>query len=276
MITRKDIENYARDGVVFLPGAFERKWIELLRRGVEQNLANPSGRSRTWSRDERGRTCFYDSQVWREIPAYRKFVIDSPCAEIAGRLMGCSTVNFFFDAVFIRSPGTQFRTPWHQDEPYWSVEGFDTCSVWMPLVQVEKRSALEFVRGSHTWPQKFGQTNFAELTGDARDRVEFTDPDSVPFPDIEKHRADYDILSWGMDPGDCVVFNARTIHGGSGKLSPGRGLEVFNTKWLGDDVRIRFRESGMDPDHSAIMSEVGLRPGDRPGTDLYPQLWVRP
>ena len=79
--------------------------------------------------------------------------------------------NFFFDAIFTRSTGSQFRTPFHQDEPYWSVEGFDTCSAWMPLVPVAKRSALEFVKGSHAWDVRYAQTNFGALTGDERDQV---------------------------------------------------------------------------------------------------------
>jgi len=52
-------------------------------------------------------------------------------------------------------------------------------------------------------------------------------------------------------------------------------LRVFTTKWLGNDVHIKFRESGMDPDHSAIMTEYGLKSGDRPGTELYPRVWSR-
>ena len=275
MVTDKDTESFGRDGVAFLPGAFEQKWIELLRQGIEENISSPSDRGRIWDRDARGRTCFYDSQVWREIAPYRDFVLDSPCAEIAGRLMGCAAVNFFFDAVFVRSPGSQFRTPWHQDEPYWSVEGFDTCSIWMPLVPVEKKSALEFVRGSHLWPQRFRQANFGALTGDERDQVVFDEPGTAPFPDIEHNRENYDILSWDMTPGDCVAFNARIIHGGSGNLARERDLKVFNTQWLGDDVRIKFRERGMDPDHTAAMTEIGLAPGDRPGTRLYPQVWAR-
>ena len=37
----------------------------------------------------------------------------------------------------------------------------------------------------------------------------------------------------------------------------------------------RPSERGMDPDHSAVMTEFGLMPGDRPGTGLYPQVWAR-
>lgn len=83
----------------------------------------------------------------------------------------------------------------------------------------------------------------------------------------------YGVVSWDMEPGDCVVFNSRIMHGGSGRLDDDRDLRVFTTKWLGDDVRIRFRECGMDPDHSEIMTSHGLKPGDRPGTDLYPHVW---
>ena len=76
-----------------------------------------------------------------------------------------------------------------------------------------------------------------------------------------------------MQPGDCVAFYSRILHGGSGKLDEDQALEVFTTKWLGDDARIKFRECGMDSDHSAIMTEYGLKPGDRHGTDLYPKIW---
>lgn len=273
MVTDADRKAFADDGVVFRAGVFT-DWVEPLLAGVNRNIDNPSERSRVWDRDAAGNVCFYDSQVWRDIPEYRDFALNSQCGEIAGRLMGSSAVNFFFDAIFVRTPGAQFRTPFHQDEPYWSVDGFDTCSVWMPLVPVEKKSALEFVRGSHRWGQKYAQENFGALTGDARDQVVFQADDTVAFPDIEGNRDDYDILSWDMAPGDAVFFNARIIHGGSGNLSEGRDLKVFNTQWLGDDVRVLFRPEGMDPDHSGVMRANGLAPGDRVGGDLYPQVWA--
>lgn len=272
-VSQEHVAAYRQDGVAFIQGAFGPEWIETLRVGIEDNIANPSERSRIWDRDAEGRVCFYDSQVWQNIDAYRDFALNSPRGEICGKLMGSARVNFFFDAVFVRTPGAQFRTPFHQDEPYWSVNGFDTVSVWMPLVPVEKKSALEFVRGSHRWNKKYRQENFGALTGDARDQVVFDDDGTEPFPDIEGNRDQYEILSWDMEPGDAVFFNARAIHGGSGNLSEGRDLKVFNTQWLGDDVRVMFRPEGMDPDHSQVMTEAGLKPGDRPGTDLYPVAW---
>ena len=275
LVSDDHVRAYADDGVTLVRGVISPDWIVELRQGIEANLADPSPRGRVWDRDHEGRTCFYDSQAWQRIPQYRRFVEESPIAELAGRVMGAAAVNFFFDAIFVRTPGNRFRTPFHQDEPYWSVEGFDCCSIWMPLVPVERESALEFVRGSHRWNKKYAQTNFGALTGDARDQVVHAAEDREPFPDIEGRRDDYDILSWDMQPGDCAVFNARMIHGGSGNLAPDRDLRVFNTQWLGDDVRVCFRDEGMDPDHRDVMTAMGLHPGDRVGGDLYPELWRR-
>lgn len=275
VLTPADIETFSSDGVVCLRSVIGAEWIERLLGGVAHTLAHPSPRSRLWHRDEQGRESRYDSQVWRTRPEYADFVLESPLAEIAGELMQSQRVNFFFDAMFVRSPGTPFRTPFHQDEPFWSVEGFQTCSSWMPLVPVAKASCLEIVRGSHRWHQKFRQTNFGAMTGDERDQVAFDD-NAPPFPDIEGNREQYDIASWEMQPGDVIVFNGRSIHGGSGNLAEGRELKVFNTKWAGDDVRVKFRATGMDPDHREAMTAVGLKPGDRLGTDLYPEVWTRP
>jgi len=105
------------------------------------------------------------------------------------------------------------------------------------------------------------------------DQVDFSQIAETALPDIKANPDEFGVTSWDMQPGDCLVFNSRIIHGGSGKLDQDTDLQVFTTKWLGDDVRIKFRECGMDPDHSKVMTQHGLKPGDRPGTDLYPRVW---
>ena len=220
---------------------------------------------------------FWDSQAWQGIEQYQDFIFNSPAAMIAGNLLRAQNINFFFDAVFVRSPGTQFSTPWHQDEPYWSIEGYDTCTIWMPLVPVKKENALAYVPGSHLSNRIFDQYNFGDLNPDGKtevDQVDFSGIAQESIPDIDANPELYGVVSWDMEPGDCVAFNSRTLHGGSGKLDQDRELQVFTSKWLGDDARIKFRECGMDPDHSAIMTQYGLKSGDRPGTDLYPRVWT--
>ena len=189
--------------------------------------------------------------------------------------MKSKTVNFFFDAVFVRSAGTKFETPWHQDEPYWSIEGYDACTLWMPLVSVKEKNCLSFVPGSHRFKSIFKQKNFGELTGHPKDQVDFSKVADQEFPDIKSDPERYGVVSWKMQPGDCIAFNGRTMHGGSGKLDNKQNLRVFTTKWLGDDARIKFRNYGMDPDFSSLMIKKGLKSGDRPDTDMYPQIWSK-
>lgn len=275
-ITADEIEAFDRDGVVMLTAMFDRTWIELLDAGLQAHLRSPTARARVWHRDDAGRTMFWDSMAWLGVPEYRRFVFESPAAEIAGRLMRSAHVHYFFDAVFVRSPGTQFPTPWHQDEPYWSVHGHDTCTLWMPLVPVRAEQSLAFVPGSHRTGVVFDQPDFGTLNPDGKvaiDRSDFSAVAEVDVPDIDADRARFGVVSWDMRPGDCVVFNGRTLHGGSGRLPAGDELRVFTSKWLGDDVRLAFRSEGMDPDFSAIMTAHGLGPGDRPGTDLLPLVW---
>lgn len=278
-VTVDEVAAFARDGVVMLPKMFSAGWIELLRRGFDKNVAQPTTRGRVWSRDEDGRTMFWDNRAWRSVTEYRQFIMSSPAAEIAGRIMGSSRVNFYFDAIFSRSPGTQFKTPWHQDEPYWSIEGHDTLTIWMPLVRVKRKNALAYVPGSHRSSAVLNMFDFGMFNADEKadvDRVNFTAIAEADVPDIDADPEKYGVVAWDMEPGDCVCFNSRILHGGSGHLNSGDGLRVFTTKWTGDDARIIFREQGMDPDHSEWMKGVGLKPGDRPAhPELYPELWTR-
>jgi len=277
-ITPDEIETYHRDGVLLLPGMFDKDWIELLNKGLDANIEAPTRRSRIWYKDTSGRSMFYDHTAWQGIEEYRKFIFNSPAAQICGQLMRSTTINFFFDSVFVRSTGTQFETPWHQDEPYWSVEGYDACSIWMPLGPVKQKNALSFVPGSHRLKTVFKQYNFGDLNPVRKknvDQVDFSDIAEQEFPDINADPKRFGVVSWDMQPGDCIAFNGRTMHGGSGKLDDDCELRVFTTKWVGDDVRIKFRDCGMDPDHSADMIEKDLKPGDRPGTNLYPRIWTR-
>ncbi len=272
-LTTKEVDTYHRDGVVPLRGMFDKDWIELLNKGLDVNCKSPTERSRTWDKDDLGHTMFYDTLAWRKIEEYKKFIFNSPAALICGQLMKSTTINFFFDAVFVRSPGTKFETPWHQDEPYWSIEGYDACTLWMPLVPVKQKNCLSFVPGSHLFKSIFNQKNFGELTGNPKDQVDFSKVADQEFPDINADPERFGVVSWKLQPGDCIAFNGRTMHGGSGKLDDDTNLRVFTTKWMGDDARIKFRNYGMDPDFSSVMIKKGLKSGDRPDTDLYPLVW---
>ena len=119
-ISQNEIEQFDHDGVILLKEMFDSEWISTLSQGLDKNIDLPSNRSRIWDRDENGRTMFYDAQAWQNISEYQNFIFNSPAAAIAGKLMNSSQINFYFYAGFVRSPGSHFATPWHQDAPSWA------------------------------------------------------------------------------------------------------------------------------------------------------------
>ena len=195
-ITTEEVDTYHRDGVLLLKNMFNKNWIKLLNKGLDVNCKSPTERSRIWDKDHLGHTMFYDTLAWREIEEYKKFIFNSPAAQICGQLMKSTTVNFFFDAVFVRSAGTKFESPWHQDEPYWSIEGYDACTLWMPLTPVKEKNCLSFVPGSHLFKSVFNQKNFGELTGNPKDQVDFSKVADQEFPNINSEPERFGVVSW--------------------------------------------------------------------------------
>ena len=144
-------------------------------------------------------------------------------APVAARLMGSKTATAFYFTMFVRSPGCSIRTPWHRDQTGWCATGEHGLSIWLSLERVPRESALEFVRGSHLWNVNFKRTSFdATSLGGARDVADLSD--AIPIPDLfGAQRSKYEIVGWDMEPGDCLVFHARTLHGGAGNLPIGLG-----------------------------------------------------
>jgi len=267
VITVKDIDDYERDGVVCLRGAFGPEWVELVRRGIEQDL-NALGPLHTiqQANDEPGYfvTDFCMSQ---RISEFRSFALESPAAEIAAKLMRSSKCNFFYDGLWAKGAGTQKRTRWHQDQPYYPVNGRQICIIWMPVDPVAADSSLECIRGSHSWNRWFQP----ELSRDAAFLFGRGERSFERMPDIERNREGYDIVSWNMAPGDCVVFAGLMIHGAPGNASDKNARRALSTIWMGDDAMFAERPGKVRP----YFEGHGLKPGDPMDCDYFPRVWPR-
>lgn len=277
-LTEAEVQAYRRDGVVCLRKVFDPDWIALAAAGAERNLAEPGPYAHTYAKDAAGHVFFNDVVSWRRIPEYERFLTGSPAGQIAARLMGSHTARVFYDSMFYRTAGTRARTPWHQDKPYWSVEGRHVCSLWVPLDPVARESTLEFVRGTHAddvvyYRDSFfadGQGSHAfETAAGVRDTQEAK---RARIPDIDADPGRYEILGWAMEPGDCVAFNGMVLHGGSGNLPEGKRLRVLAARYTGDDaVYWPDKPGGTDPD----LRHAGLKPGQPFHGIHFPQVWPR-
>ena len=153
MATKLDPETIAffrTNGACVLRGAFTQ-WIEILRAGVARNLAEPSADVKIYQGEKGSGRFIGDYCNWDRIPEYHDFIFQSDAADIARQLMGTQTVRLFHEHVLVKEPGADVPTPWHQDQPYYCVDGTDTVSLWIPLDPVPRERTLEFVAGSQAW-----------------------------------------------------------------------------------------------------------------------------
>ena len=58
-------------------------------------------------------------------------------------------VNLFHEHVLVKEIGSKKRTPWHQDQSYYCVDGADNCSLWIPLDYKSKSNCPDFIIKSH-------------------------------------------------------------------------------------------------------------------------------
>ena len=180
LVTQQHIDDYARDGAVLVRGLFAG-FVEQIAAGIEMNMADPGPYgAENVKAGETGR--FFDDYCnWTRIPPFREVIANSPAAEVAADLMVSTAVKLFHDHVLVKEPGTSKPTPWHQDSPYYFVEGTQTLSFWCPVDPVGAAS-LRCVAGSHLWPRPVLPTRWLSEENFYADEDAYM---PVPDPDAE-------------------------------------------------------------------------------------------
>ena len=233
-VSDETIESFRRDGACVLRGVFGG-WIETLRAGVARNLSEPSADVKIYQGKDGAGRFVGDYCNWNRIPEYRDFIFNSGAAAIGRALMGSKTVRLFHEHILVKEPGADVPTPWHQDLPYYCVDGSDTVSLWIPLDSVPRERTLEFVAGSHGWGKLYRPERFNRQALNENDGLE-------PVPDIDGNRDTYHVIGWAVRPGDAVAFNYRTLHGAPGNLSKAKQRRAFSLRLVGDNVRFARRQ----------------------------------
>lgn len=253
LISGDEIAAFQRDGAVRLSGVFA-DWVDVIAAGIERNMADP-GEYASENAVTQGR--FFDDYCnWERIPEFGRTVRDSPAAAVAAEAMGSKTAQFFHDHVLVKEPGTAKATPWHQDAPYYFVEGRQTVSFWIPVDPVAD-TTLRFIAGSHKWERMVRPVSWAD-DSDFYGAGAWRD---VPNPEAEG----LDVLEWTMAPGDCVLFDFRTAHGARGNPA-GRRRRALSLRWVGDDARYVERPGRTSPPFPGH----GMQAGERLREDWFP------
>src|SRR5207247_8716753 len=130
-----------------------------------------------------------------------------------------------------------------------------------------REPSIRYVAGAHRWGQWFMPRRFVDQ------RNYDYEPGAYPsVPDIDAEPEKYTILSWDLEPGDCIVFHALTLHGAPGNLSLERRRRALSTRWLGDDVVYAKRPGATSPPFPEL--DGALQPGDPMAHALFAIAWL--
>lgn len=265
-ITSRAREAYAQDGVICLRAAFA-SWVDTLRAGVRRNREAPGPYFAENVQGGAGGSFWDDYCNWERIPEFRRFLFESEAGRLAAAVMDSSRAQLFHDHVLVKEPGTGKPTPWHQDAPYYFVDGIQTVSMWIPLDPVAEAQSLKLVAGSHAWPKLVRPVKWLDDSGFYTvDQDLYMDP-----PSIDDSIAGDSIRAWSMEPGDAVLFHFRTLHGAAGNALR-RRRRAFSVRWVGDDARYVERPGRTSPPFPGH----GMQPGQRLREDWFPVVWPRP
>ena len=262
LLTQSQIDTYQRDGVVLIKGLFADH-VEAIREGIAINMAEPGPYAAENLREGEGGRFFDDYCNWTRIAPFEAVVRGSPAAEVAAQLMRSDSIQMFHDHVLVKEPGTAKPTPWHQDAPYYFVEGMQTVSFWAPVDPVADAS-LRCVAGSHLWKKPVLPTRWlseADFYEGSDEYMPVPDPDAEGMP----------IAEWEMEPGDAVAFHFKILHGARGNETTAR-RRAFSLRLVGDDARYVERPGRTSPPFPGH----GMTPGERLREDWFPVIYQRP
>ena len=266
-VAPSDIDAFQSDGAVCLRQVLSQEDVALLRRGIDANLASPSPRAKVASRPDDPGRFIEDFCSWQENEHYRRFIFASPLAATAAALMQSRTVRLYHDHMLTKEPGTRQRTPWHQDQPYYNIEGRQNASFWIPVDPVSRASTLELVASSHWGPWLMPRSFM-----DAQAKW-FPEGALADLPDIDAYRGRHRILGWAIEPGDVVCFHMLTLHASAG-VAVDRRRRVFSVRFLGDDIVHAPRAWKTSPDFPGLVEALPAGvPLEHP---LFPIVWPAP
>ena len=249
LVSPSDIEAYARDGVLVVRGLLTAEEVELARAGIAGVLDEPSMLAQVASGvDDPGRFV-EDFRRWGDVPQIEQLARESRVPEVAAALLATPEVRFYHDHVLVKEGGTRQRTPWHQDQPYFNIDGMQNISMWIPVDPVSRAATLEFVAGSHKGPWLMPRT-FMDNQANW-----FPEGSLQDLPDVEADRDAFPIVGWEIEPGDVVCFHMLTLHAAGGVEGPNR-RRVFSVRFLGDDTRHAPRPWKTSPEFPGLADEL--------------------
>jgi ectoine hydroxylase-related dioxygenase (phytanoyl-CoA dioxygenase family) len=254
---------FAQDGVACVRQVLSAAEVTAAAEAIDAVLARPGELAQVASGADDPGAFAEDFCRWQEIPQIEQLARHSQVPVVAAALLATPQLRFYHDHVLVKEGGTAQRTPWHQDQPYYNVDGHGV-SAWIAVDPVPEDGSLELLAGSHRGPWLMPRTF---LTKQAR---WFPDGSLAELPDIDASPGAFDIRRFALQPGDAIFFHFLTVHGAPGFPYQSR-RRVLSLRYLADDARHAPRPWRTSPPFDDLQAE--LPAGATMDHPLFPVVW---
>jgi ectoine hydroxylase-related dioxygenase (phytanoyl-CoA dioxygenase family) len=233
---------------------------------AKKDVGEDPGEKTAEATDELAGDYIIAHNAWRWNDELRNVAFDSPMAELSAQLMGAMSIRFYFDQIFIKPPGSNLRTTFHQDLGYWTCLGDQICTFWAPAdIVTVANGAMGYVPGSHLWDEKFKANFFI-------DRKAIKGQEGDDLPDIESDEARYGVVYIECEPGDVIVHHVKTVHGSGANVTSDATRRSIAFRYTGEDVLYHL-PPGIPADSTPVSAT--LLDGEPLSGDLFPLVWPK-
>ena len=259
-----DIEgSFATEGVACVRRLLDDAMLALATEAIERALAAPTPLMLRASTEDDG-AFVEDFVTWPTNEAMRELVTHPRLGRLAAHLTDSRVVRLHHDHVLVKEAGTAQRTPWHQDQPYYNVDGRQNVSFWIPIDPVPRSASLEVVVGSQLGPWYLPRTF---MDGAAK---WFPEGSLAEFPDLNPSAGHVEVRGWSLEPGDAICFHMAAVHGAPGFEGPGR-RRVVSVRYVGDDAVHAPRPWRTPPPFPGLEDDLAAgQPFEHPS---FPVVW---
>lgn len=198
--TRSILDDYERDGVVRVPGLFNREKVDILRAEIErymrEDLPEKPLDARTLEAD--GVTV---RNLWRmelHHPEFCRMVETEVIVALAGQLVHGEPLLVAVET-FNKPARVGSGVPYHQDNAYFCQSPPDMLTIWVAMDPVTlENGPVYYVRGSHK--EGMLPTRPSGMKGNS---IGLADPPAIPVSDQ---------FCGLLEPGDALIHQCQTIH----------------------------------------------------------------
>ena len=269
------------DGATVIRGLFDTTTMTRLQELYDYCFEHPSPLALS---SERGEDKAYTDMLNSE-PKVRelteKALEGQPIGEMLAEVWGSEHVWYLTEEIFLReSTSNKNRGVFHQDSSLAPWEGEHWANFWISFDPVPEENGLEILKGTHLGPQyDYVPYDPQDPSNESKRGKPFwgeqIDPPWPPAPDVEaglaKDPPSWEMIRWGVEPGDVVIFHPHVIHGGAatGPQHPRR--RTLSLRFFGDKSYYKPIPSGGVGQTSEMVEEQAKLEKER-GIEQSPEM----